>query len=101
MTTTTNDDLVINAEYSTVIVTNSIRITTYFLTDGKAIVMKEDCALGYCCERLYNRGCLDDYENYFICEQCKHVDEDPRPNLCKKNNCPNIIHHDDASRMLR
>lgn len=35
-------------------------------------IKKIDCAFGYCCERLYNRGCLEDWENKWNCGFCKN-----------------------------
>jgi hypothetical protein len=35
------------------------------------IVDKEECSFGYCCERLYNRGCLPNWENMWYCDECK------------------------------
>lgn len=35
-----------------------------------------ECAFGYCCEKLYNRGPLPDWESKWICEACrKGLDE--------------------------
>ena len=36
------------------------------------IVKKIDCAFGYCCERLYNRGCLEGWEDKWNCGFCKN-----------------------------
>ena len=29
------------------------------------------CAFGYCCEELYNRGCLPNWQDLWICDECK------------------------------
>ena len=34
---------------------------------------KPECAFGYCCERLYERGCLLDWRKMWICEECKNT----------------------------
>lgn len=36
------------------------------------IKKEPDCAFGYCCERLYNRGCLPKYELLWNCNECKY-----------------------------
>lgn len=34
---------------------------------------QDDCAFGYCQEHLYNRGCLPDWRNKWLCKECKHI----------------------------
>jgi hypothetical protein len=36
-----------------------------------AVVATPVCAFGYCSEELYNRGCLEGFENMWICNECK------------------------------
>lgn len=40
------------------------------LDDIGDIVWENKCAFGYCEEELYNRGCLPDWENMWLCEVC-------------------------------
>ena len=45
-----------------------------------------ECAFGYCCERLYNRGPLPDWESKWICEACrKGLDEIEETDICFEN----------------
>lgn len=49
-------------------------------------IKKKDCAFGYCVERLYNRGCLEGWENMWNCKECIATNNPPLTpfTLCKK-----------------
>jgi hypothetical protein len=44
-----------------------------------------DCAFGYCCEKLYNRGCLKGYEKLWNCDECKVASGIVKIECCRIN----------------
>lgn len=45
----------------------------FVIKKKKVVKKKPECAFGYCEERLYNRGCLPDWRNKWICEYCENT----------------------------
>ena len=44
-----------------------------------------DCAFGYCCERLYNRGPLPKFEKMWTCNECKLSIKEVEQKRLKRN----------------